>query len=87
MIFSHVLYQLSYLGTSRYSKPVTSGVLLTIVVALVLAGLAGFVGLRLSTGRGGGSGTMTVTAIFLLAITLSIVAIFSVTFIRKTVGG
>jgi hypothetical protein len=87
MIFSHVLYQLSYLGTSRYSKPVTSGVLLTILVALVLAGLAGFVGLRLSTGRGGGGGTMTVTAIFLLAITLSIVAIFSVTFIRKTVGG
>ena len=46
---------------------------------------AGFIGLRLSTGRG--SGAPTVMAIFLLAITFSIVAIFSVTFIRKTVGG
>lgn len=85
MIFSHVLYQLSYLGTSRYSKRVTPVVLVTILVALILAGLVGFVGLRLSTGRGGES--TTVTAVFLLAITLSIVAIFSVTFIRKTVGG
>jgi hypothetical protein len=84
MIFSHVLYQLSYLGTSRYSKRVTPVVLATILVALVLAALVGFVGLRLSTGR---SGTTTVAAVFLLAITLSIVAIFSVTFIRKTVGG
>jgi hypothetical protein len=82
-----VLYQLSYLGTSRYSKRVTPVVLLAILVALVLAGLAGFFGLRLATGRGSGSDTTTVTAIFLLAITLSIVAIFSVTFIRKTVGG
>jgi len=64
---------------------VTPVVLATIAVALVLAGLAGFVGLRLSTGRG--SGTTTVMAVFLLAITLSLVAIFSVTFIRKTVGG
>ncbi|TMG33144.1 MAG: hypothetical protein E6H93_02030 [Chloroflexi bacterium] len=63
----------------------TPVVLATIAVALVLAGLAGFVGLRLSTGRG--SGTTTVMAVFLLAITLSLVAIFSVTFIRKTVGG
>jgi hypothetical protein len=85
MIFSHVLYQLSYLGTSRYSKPVTPVILATIVVALILAALAGFVGLRLSSGRGGD--TPTVTAVYLLAITLSIVAIFSVTFIRKTVGG
>jgi len=64
---------------------VTPVVLVTILVALVLAGLAGFIGLRLSTGRG--SGAPTVMAIFLLAITFSIVAIFSVTFIRKTVGG
>jgi len=64
---------------------VTPVVLATIAVALLLAGLAGFVGLRLSTGRG--SGTTTVMAVFLLAITLSLVAIFSVTFIRKTVGG
>ncbi|TMD68622.1 MAG: hypothetical protein E6I84_01255 [Chloroflexi bacterium] len=63
----------------------TPVVLVTILVALVLAGLAGFIGLRLSTGRG--SGAPTVMAIFLLAITFSIVAIFSVTFIRKTVGG
>ena len=63
----------------------TPVVLATIAVALVLAGLAGFVGLRLSTGRGGG--TTTVMAVFLLAITFSLVAIFSVTFIRKTVGG
>ena len=63
----------------------TPVVLATIAVALLLAGLAGFVGLRLSTGRG--SGTTTVMAVFLLAITLSLVAIFSVTFIRKTVGG
>ena len=63
----------------------TPVVLATIAVALLLAGLAGFVGLRLSTGRG--SGTTTVMAVFLLAITLSLVAIFSVTFIRKRVGG
>jgi hypothetical protein len=80
-----VLYQLSYLGTSRYSKRVTPVVLVAILVALVLAGLLAFVGLRLSTGRGGE--TATVTALFLLAITFSIVAIFSVTFIRKTVSG
>jgi hypothetical protein len=64
---------------------VTPVVLVTILVALVLAGLAGFIGVRLATGRGGG-GTTTVTAVYLLAITLSIVAIFSLTFIRKTVG-
>jgi len=64
---------------------VTPVVLVTILIAVVLAGLVGFVGLRLSTGRGGE--TTTVTAVFLLAITLSIVAIASLTFIRKTVGG
>ena len=80
-----MLYQLSYLGTSRYSKRVTPVVLGSILAALVLAGLAGFVGLRLSTGRA--RGTTTLAAIYLLAITFSIVAIFSVTFIRKTVSG
>jgi hypothetical protein len=85
MIFSHVLYQLSYLGTSRYSKPVTPVILVTILVAVVLAGLVGFIGVRLSTGRSGE--TTTVTAVFLLAITFAIVAIASITFIRKTVGG
>ena len=85
MIFSHVLYQLSYLGTSRYSKPVTPVILVTILVAVVLAGLVGFVGVRLSTGRS--SEPTTITAVFLLAITFAIVAIASITFIRKTVGG
>jgi hypothetical protein len=64
---------------------VTPVVLVSVLIALVLAGAAGYVALRLSTGRGGGAAT--VMAFYLLAITFSIVAIFSLTFIRKTVGG
>ena len=58
-----------------------SVVLLTILIELGLAGVAGFLAFRLLTRR---SGPTVVMGLALLAITFSIVAIASVTFLRKT---
>ncbi|TMD20832.1 MAG: hypothetical protein E6I99_13320 [Chloroflexi bacterium] len=58
-----------------------SVVLLTILIELGLAGVAGFVALRLLNRR---SGPTAVMSLAILAITFGLVAIASVTFLRKT---
>lgn len=56
---------------------------ITIGVALVLTAVVGYISLRLSTNRRAGTITF---GLFMLACTLAIIAIASVTFFRKTVG-
>ena len=56
-------------------------VLVTILIELGLAGVAGFLALRLLNRR---SGPTVVMSLAVLAIMFSLVAIASVTFLRKT---
>ncbi len=58
-----------------------SVVLVTILIELGLAGVAGFLALRLLNRR---SGPTVVMSLAVLAIMFSLVAIASVTFLRKT---
>ena len=58
-----------------------SVVLVTILIELGLAGVAGFLALRLLNRR---SGPTLVMSLAVLAIMFSLVAIASVTFLRKT---
>ncbi len=58
-----------------------SVVLVTILIELGLAGVAGFLALRLLNRR---SGPTVVMGLAVLAITFGLVAIASVTFLRKT---
>ncbi len=58
-----------------------SVVLVTILIELGLAGVAGFLALRLLNRR---SGPAVVMSLAVLAIMFSLVAIASVTFLRKT---
>ena len=59
-------------------------IIVSIIVELGLAAVIGFLGVRLATRR---AGPTVVMALFLLAITFSIVAIASVTFFRRAALG
>jgi hypothetical protein len=100
MIFSHVLYRLSYLGTSRYSRTPTRqiGIFRTIlfnvsqttVVILVTIGielvLAGAASfLALQLARRT-AGPSVVSGLYLVAIMFALVAIASITLIAKAEG-
>ncbi|HVH64650.1 MAG TPA: hypothetical protein VM674_01340 [Candidatus Acidoferrum sp.] len=61
----------------------TPVVFVAIIVELGLAGLIGYLALRLSTRRGGPT---VVFGLFMLATVFGIVAIASVTFFRKAVS-
>jgi hypothetical protein len=60
---------------------VTPVVFISILVELGLAGAIGYLGLRLTTRRGGPT---VVMGLFMLAVIFGIVAIATVTFFRKT---
>jgi hypothetical protein len=59
-------------------------ILVVVVVALVLAGGAGYLSIRLASQR---SDNTIVMGLFMLAAVFGIVAIFALTFFRKTVSG
>jgi uncharacterized paraquat-inducible protein A len=59
-------------------------VILAIVVFLALAGVAGYLSIRLAGRR---SDNTVVMGLFMLAAVFGIVAIFTLTFLRKAVSG
>jgi hypothetical protein len=58
--------------------------LVAVLIALVLAGLVSYIALRFLNRR---LGPTLVFGLFMLAVTFGIVAIFTLTFLRKTTVG
>ena len=80
---------LAYLQSCRWQTgapfwhPVFVPILVTVAVALILAGVAGYLSIRFAGQR---SDNTIVMGLFMLAAVFGIVAIFALTFFRKTLS-